>query len=108
RPPSLISPLPVRRVSYSLSLHDALPICGLHPPEGGLRNADCRQRRAVSGLRAPRPSGPHPPRRNAAVRQHYVEEDEVRTVAAHGDRKSTRLNSSHVNVSYAVYCSKKK
>src|SRR3712207_7604103 len=26
----------------------------------------------------------------------------------HGDRKSTRLNSSHVNISYAVFCLKKK
>src|SRR5690349_23394901 len=25
-----------------------------------------------------------------------------------GDRKSTRLNSSHVEISYAVFCSKKK
>src|SRR5207249_6373574 len=31
-------------------------------------------------------------------------------VAAHdrGDRKSTRLNSSHVSISYAVFCLKKK
>src|SRR3712207_7391429 len=34
-------------------------------------------------------------------------------VAAHGpdparDRKSTRLNSSHANISYAVFCLKKK
>src|SRR3712207_7546844 len=29
------------------------------------------------------------------------------TVAA-GDRKSTRLNSSHANISYAVFCLKKK
>src|SRR5690625_6419316 len=28
--------------------------------------------------------------------------------AAHGDRKSTRLNSSHVAISYAVFCLKKK
>src|SRR6266498_4232366 len=28
--------------------------------------------------------------------------------AAHGDRKSTRLNSSHVRISYAVFCLKKK
>src|SRR5699024_12315500 len=28
--------------------------------------------------------------------------------AASGDRKSTRLNSSHVSISYAVFCSKKK
>src|SRR5690606_41606679 len=26
----------------------------------------------------------------------------------HGDRKSTRLNSSHVKISYAVFCLKKK
>src|SRR3712207_7457497 len=31
----------------------------------------------------------------------------VRAVA-HGDRKSTRLNSSHANISYAVFCLKKK
>src|SRR3712207_7500487 len=28
--------------------------------------------------------------------------------AAIGDRKSTRLNSSHANISYAVFCLKKK
>src|SRR3712207_8189581 len=28
--------------------------------------------------------------------------------AADGDRKSTRLNSSHANISYAVFCLKKK
>src|SRR3712207_8849555 len=27
---------------------------------------------------------------------------------AEGDRKSTRLNSSHANISYAVFCLKKK
>src|SRR5690606_39514970 len=31
-----------------------------------------------------------------------------RTTAAPGDRKSTRLNSSHVKISYAVFCLKKK
>src|SRR3712207_7874785 len=30
------------------------------------------------------------------------------TLAARGDRKSTRLNSSHANISYAVFCLKKK
>src|SRR5439155_13352056 len=29
-------------------------------------------------------------------------------LARHVDRKSTRLNSSHVAISYAVFCSKKK
>src|SRR4051812_49445463 len=28
--------------------------------------------------------------------------------AAHEDRKSTRLNSSHMSISYAVFCLKKK
>src|SRR5207249_10847192 len=31
-----------------------------------------------------------------------------RVVATHRDRKSTRLNSSHVSISYAVFCLKKK
>src|SRR5207249_8567846 len=31
-----------------------------------------------------------------------------RTSRARGDRKSTRLNSSHVSISYAVFCLKKK
>src|SRR5207249_12315203 len=30
------------------------------------------------------------------------------TVCCGGDRKSTRLNSSHVSISYAVFCLKKK
>src|SRR3712207_7135051 len=29
-------------------------------------------------------------------------------VVVHADRKSTRLNSSHANISYAVFCLKKK
>src|SRR5690349_22274904 len=29
-------------------------------------------------------------------------------ILARGDRKSTRLNSSHVEISYAVFCLKKK
>src|SRR3712207_7076819 len=34
--------------------------------------------------------------------------DAVVRVPIHGDRKSTRLNSSHANISYAVFCLKKK
>src|SRR3712207_7090480 len=33
---------------------------------------------------------------------------EEEPVTAPGDRKSTRLNSSHANISYAVFCLKKK
>src|SRR3712207_6879953 len=32
----------------------------------------------------------------------------VGRAGAEGDRKSTRLNSSHANISYAVFCLKKK
>src|SRR5699024_11745629 len=34
--------------------------------------------------------------------------DDVHVVPAELDRKSTRLNSSHVSISYAVFCLKKK
>src|SRR2546427_7862467 len=32
----------------------------------------------------------------------------IGVLPAHGDRKSTRLNSSHSQISYAVFCLKKK
>src|SRR3712207_8093462 len=44
--------------------------------------------------------------------RHAVEDDaavgELRDEHRHRDRKSTRLNSSHANISYAVFCLKKK
>src|SRR5438270_9372882 len=36
------------------------------------------------------------------------EEPGLKSVNAHEDRKSTRLNSSHSQISYAVFCLKKK
>src|SRR3712207_8978682 len=44
-------------------------------------------------------AGPSGPERRAAVRQEHLRR---------ADRKSTRLNSSHANISYAVFCLKKK
>src|SRR3712207_8130698 len=38
----------------------------------------------------------------------YDQDDVYAEVAARQDRKSTRLNSSHANISYAVFCLKKK
>src|SRR5690554_7469479 len=38
----------------------------------------------------------------------YFSEDRVLTDDPQRDRKSTRLNSSHVRISYAVFCLKKK
>src|SRR2546422_4096663 len=52
--------------------------------------------------------------REANVRRHVEEQREVRDDVAGGvrveglDRKSTRLNSSHGYISYAVFCLKKK
>src|SRR5256885_6934084 len=66
---------------YTLSLHDALPIFG-HLRAGPLALARPRgRRRSGRGVSA---------------------------AAAEGDRKSTRLNSSHLVISYAVFCLKKK
>src|SRR3712207_7329125 len=77
---------------YTLSLHDALPISAA-AARAGSRIA---LRRPPGGRRCRPDRGP---RRAAAVR---------RRRAGHRDRKSTRLNSSHANISYAVFCLKKK
>src|SRR5439155_25869380 len=73
---------------YTLSLHDALPIFG----GGRQRPLDSRQARE---------DGPGGGRRQAAHRP-------ADRPPFPGDRKSTRLNSSHVAISYAVFCLKKK
>src|SRR5438045_7474167 len=74
----------------TLSLHDALPIYqGRSLGDGGPRN-----RRRRSGQRD---QGRHLHRRRGPVRR-----------ALREDRKSTRLNSSHLGISYAVFCLKKK
>src|SRR3712207_7873816 len=46
--------------------------------------------------------------RGAQRRQHHVDRLRDRDGRRRGDRKSTRLNSSHANISYAVFCLKKK
>src|SRR5690349_25033806 len=79
---------------YTLSLHDALPI-----------SAFKYKGQAIDVRKVARELGVH-----------YVVEGSVRkagkrvrvTVQLIEDRKSTRLNSSHVEISYAVFCLKKK
>src|SRR5690606_41587095 len=51
----------------------------------------------------PRPVGAHRVNLDVVDRDHRVT-----AVFLGGDRKSTRLNSSHVKISYAVFCLKKK
>src|SRR5258708_21712696 len=66
---------------YTLSLHDALPICR------------CARRRGEAG-------------RGSRCRARCCRREGQ--AAADRDRKSTRLNSSHQIISYAVFCLKKK
>src|SRR3712207_8410154 len=71
---------------YTLSLHDALPIY-----DQRIR-VDPQHERDVAGDRpqSSQHTGAQAPERPGS------------------DRKSTRLNSSHANISYAVFCLKKK
>src|SRR3712207_7070787 len=46
--------------------------------------------------------------RSAAPARHTSQDGWQRAASHRGDRKSTRLNSSHANISYAVFCLKKK
>src|SRR5690606_40055184 len=83
---------------YTLSLHDALPILA-GPPEhvaSGVRGA----RQHEQQIREPVEIGDRDRVRDLGL---GLQERPRRA-----DRKSTRLNSSHVKISYAVFCLKKK
>src|SRR3712207_8277596 len=88
----------IRRPPRStLSLHDALPISVVaalrkHLPRRIQQGPTCRG----PALRLTPPAFP------IFVYIHIV------CMLPEGDRKSTRLNSSHANISYAVFCLKKK
>src|SRR2546430_16328486 len=73
---------------YTLSLHDALPI--------SVRAARAA-RKLVATVRAIEP-----------LAKAGVQLDALVSSAKDEDRKSTRLNSSHSQISYAVFCLKKK
>src|SRR5690606_40247146 len=93
-----------------LPLHDALPISGARRSRPRGRRVDQRDEEH---------DGP-PPRRGGRARggAHGARggdrgdpaDDQPRRSRGRGggDRKSTRLNSSHVKISYAVFCLKKK
>src|SRR5207302_11044737 len=82
--------LSIRRPpSSTLSLHDALPIFA-------------HERLRVVARLAETVGEPL----HVVVRR--LIGDELAQYVRHQDRKSTRLNSSHVKISYAVFCLKKK
>src|SRR3712207_6956919 len=66
--------------------------------------------RRVSDLLQGQPVGRHDGHRGVAHarREHLRGPLRRTTTLADEDRKSTRLNSSHANISYAVFCLKKK
>src|SRR2546421_8429547 len=79
---------------YTLSLHDALPICRLARRDelgfSALPIADVTDRRGDQDLVA------------------VLDRAQADLDREFPDRKSTRLNSSHDQISYAVFCLKKK
>src|SRR5258708_10559292 len=77
---------------YTLSLHDALPICTLQNSQCSLNGAGS----SVSGTD-----------NNLTVNVALTFKGPFGG-AKNIDRKSTRLNSSHQIISYAVFCLKKK
>src|SRR5205814_9861352 len=87
---------------YTLSLHDALPISVLSPLYALsrlLRSIAQPQRQILSHQTAP---APYPTSRRRRRGENWHE------TINQTDRKSTRLNSSHLGISYAVFCLKKK
>src|SRR5207249_6222284 len=95
---------------YSLSLHDALPIFGsLSAKRTGEFLTDkvaqfCREIFADGGAIMAGAAGGrfvYDMRRRFEL---YYKLNPLRSYPELRDRKSTRLNSSHVSISYAVFC----
>src|SRR5206468_10963099 len=87
---------------YTLSLHDALPIFeragdGYQQAGQGFHH---RVRQRAQGIHRQRAQRHHIPPRDITLF------GELKKASL--DRKSTRLNSSHDQISYAVFCLKKK
>src|SRR5690606_42081908 len=94
-----LSDAPTATETPTLSLHDALPIS----PPTIARSARTSPTRRCSGGRGA-PAAPV----SGSSQYGVVETWDMSTLTGAADRKSTRLNSSHVKISYAVFCLKKK
>src|SRR5205807_6632655 len=97
---------PATTETYTLSLHDALPIC---ISDSVKRAGDCAARFGGEEFAVLLPGCSATDALAVAenIRRKvelWSEDPKVTTV----DRKSTRLNSSHLVISYAVFCLKKK
>src|SRR5205814_10735177 len=92
---------------YTLSLHDALPICSVLG-ERRLRPHTLALL-ALHRARLLLGANPNPDENKLRLFLSHAKSDGL--FMAHSlraDRKSTRLNSSHLGISYAVFCLKKK
>src|SRR5438034_1418471 len=114
-------PVPERDVVHELA--EGAVGHGQHDRPGALQD-DRRARRAVDGVQLGEPREEHPVRRHRLEHARRHEDHEIEKAERgrrdaggdegaargpeHGDRKSTRLNSSHTVISYAVFCLKKK
>src|SRR5689334_24507680 len=89
---------PATTAIYTLSLHDALPIYLIDSVDDAVGCRDVRNDDVRGGICA-----------RSADRSGAVDgEGASRKERVDRDRKSTRLNSSHSSISYAVFCLKKK
>src|SRR5699024_12258291 len=94
----LLSNVSTPTVIYILSLHDALPISQIVFPR-----LLCDVQPGEQKFRLPAVFLHHPGRSQNQPLCSGKRQESVKL-----DRKSTRLNSSHVSISYAVFCLKKK
>src|SRR5262245_65328410 len=86
KPPAPTAPPP-------LSLHDALPIYARRALGDDMRDRGLAREQHVLGVGAERDG---------------QRGEQADALGGDPDRKSTRLNSSHLGTSYAVFCLKKK
>src|SRR5205814_9749222 len=95
--------------TYTLSLHDALPISGR--TKSSFRNLNTRvvelPAAAVDAL-ASRSDVDFVSLDRSNIPFGHLSFTTGADVIRRTDRKSTRLNSSHLGISYAVFCLKKK
>src|SRR5690606_42090305 len=101
---ALFRHLVVCSLFFTLSLHDALPISFIETmvERGGFEPAYLAADQCDPFLAPPELDGCQP--------EVHVAANMFLNWGLYGnrDRKSTRLNSSHVKISYAVFCLKKK
>src|SRR5690606_39494794 len=105
----LFASVPATTDIYTLSLHDALPISVRAAPP---RSAASLRGGARAAAAARQPVGPIQALSDSRLSSRSRIGDRCPRHGGggtgHQDRKSTRLNSSHVKISYAVFCLKKK